>query len=220
MPTALYEMPIPAAEVEIQVAGGCPCFDRGLLRRTDERVRLVPIVIDLAGLVSASCCPGNSREPCSPLPQRPAIEHVTCGSSPVARRKRTICCRRSTRSPASNSASTGSAHLPDFHVAGRTTRWIVSCQRTDQHSLAGADDQRSNYKDRRGPGPVQCLVSCHRRMAALCRPASPAHAVGESMLDRLRRSRATILRQLRASCRSTGGSRPPSPPSLSSALAR
>jgi hypothetical protein len=29
---------------------------------------------------------------------------------------------------------------------------------TDQHSLAGADDQRSNHKDRRGPGPVQCLV--------------------------------------------------------------
>ena len=28
---------------------------------------------------------------------------------------------------------------------------------TDQHSLAGADDQRSNDKDRRGPGPVQCL---------------------------------------------------------------
>ena len=32
---------------------------------------------------------------------------------------------------------------------------------TDQHSLAGADDQRSNRKDRRGPGPVQCLVIHH-----------------------------------------------------------
>jgi hypothetical protein len=29
---------------------------------------------------------------------------------------------------------------------------------TDQHSLAGADDQRLNHKDRPGPGPVQCLV--------------------------------------------------------------
>src|SRR5438105_15928321 len=29
---------------------------------------------------------------------------------------------------------------------------------TDRHSLAGTDDQRSNYKDHHGPGPVQCLV--------------------------------------------------------------
>lgn len=31
-------------------------------------------------------------------------------------------------------------------------------QLTDRHSLAGADDQRSNHKHRRGPGPVQCFV--------------------------------------------------------------
>src|SRR5262245_16479626 len=31
-------------------------------------------------------------------------------------------------------------------------------RRTGQHSLAGADDQRSNHEDGLGPGPVQCLV--------------------------------------------------------------
>src|SRR5688572_24543666 len=29
---------------------------------------------------------------------------------------------------------------------------------TDRHSLAGAGDQRSNHKDRRGPGPVPLAV--------------------------------------------------------------
>jgi hypothetical protein len=29
---------------------------------------------------------------------------------------------------------------------------------TDLRSLAGADDQRWNYKDRHGPGPVQRMV--------------------------------------------------------------
>ena len=36
---------------------------------------------------------------------------------------------------------------------------MTICRITDQHSLAGADDQRSNHKDSRGPGPLQCSVS-------------------------------------------------------------
>src|SRR5205814_8153629 len=43
--------------------------------------------------------------------------------------------------------------------------WLAGslCRITDQHSLAGADDQHSNHKDRCGPGPVPCLVRHHLR---------------------------------------------------------
>jgi hypothetical protein len=61
----------------------------------------------------------------------------------------------------------------DFPIAAPFSH-VSSCCITDQHSLAGADDQRGNYKDRCGPGPVQCLVSGHGRTAGVWRePSAP-----------------------------------------------
>ena len=60
--------------------------------------------------------------------------------------------------------------LPARHPSQRLRRALRRRRRpfrrsfagiTDGHSLARADDQRSNHKDRRGPGPVQCWISPH-----------------------------------------------------------